>query len=145
MLVKTPVLLNSLSNKDIGSLYVYIPSKVSEFMRTIQVQKVKVVRKRRIYSFSETCPRWVKQIHQSKTEEMKFYDNTSILDLADFKYCIVGEAHGFNRDYTNRGTKDYCDNCYHQAIVLASILTEGPKKREHMVDIFVNHWNSRHA
>lgn len=114
-------------------------------MRTIQVQKVKVVRKRRIYSFSETCPRWVKHIHQAKTEEMKFYDKISILDLADFKHCIVGEAHGFNRDYTNRGTKDYCDNCYHQAIGLASILTEGPKKRENMVDIFVNHWNLCHA
>jgi len=145
MLVKTPVSLNRLSNKDILSLYVYILLYVSAFMRTIQVQKVKGARKRRIYSFSETCPRWYKYIHQQKTEKMQFYDKTMLLDLSEFKYCVVGEAHGFNRDYTNRGTKDYCDSCYHQAIGFANILTEGPKKRESIVDNFINHWNLCHA
>lgn len=118
---------------------------LSGTMRTIQVQKVKgKVRERKISSFIDIAPRWSKYIHQPKTQTMQFYDKTRNLDLSDFKCCVVGEAYGFSDKYTQRGTKDQCDSCYSQAINFANILMEGPKKRENMVNTFVNHWNLCH-
>lgn len=113
---------------------------VSEPMRTIQVQKVKV---RKIITFRDISPRWAKYIHQPKTQRMGFYDKNKSLDLSDFKCCIVGEAYGFNDKYAEHG-KDSCDSCYSQAVDFANFLMEGPSKRESMIDNFTNHWNLCH-
>jgi len=106
-------------------------------------------------TFEEICPIW----HKILTGQTNYTPDTSAIDIADHKYCIVGEAHGFkSRDDVYDGCEK-CDNFsyswtddndfYHhfQTDWCSSdvkILTESELANDPLVKDFVNHWNEEH-
>ena len=97
-------------------------------------------------TIQEICPQWAGIIPMiPKTERQEFYKNNQRLDISDCKYCVVGEAHGFNDDYSHSENKDFCYPCYSSAINFGYSLLLPQAEREGLVNTFVDHWNSTHV
>jgi hypothetical protein len=55
----------------------------------------------------EIIPKWSKKI-KSGNMNREFLKAPGMLDIEDFRFCVVGEANGFSDDY--RKTCDDCNN-----------------------------------
>lgn len=94
----------------------------------------------------EISPMWSRIIPLvPKTEQQEFYQKGKVLDISDARLCIVGEAHGFNRDYFESYTKDFCKECFAHSVEFGALLLDPPSKREAPIQAFVNHWNNNHT
>jgi len=93
----------------------------------------------------EIAPMWSKILPiLPKTNRQEFYTKGQILDISDCKFCVVGEAYGFNNDYCHNGSDDFCYPCYSCAINFGYALLLPQAEREGLVNTFVEHWNSTH-
>jgi hypothetical protein len=63
-----------------------------------------------------------------------------VLDMSSHKYCVVGNAHGFNDDYCNPGSPDYCLDCK----IFSLRFNTDPKEMHALKVKFMDHWNSFH-
>jgi hypothetical protein len=64
------------------------------------------------------------------------------LDLSNHSYCIVGEAHGFNDDYTR-----HCTKCDRFSSILYQTLSDDPgdnTRFSNKLNGFVTHFESEH-
>lgn len=93
----------------------------------------------------EISPKWARILPLiPKTKQQEFYYNQK-LDISDCKYCVVGEAYGFNDDYSHNGSDKFCYPCYSSAINFGYALLLPQVEREGLVNTFVDHWNSTHV
>lgn len=94
----------------------------------------------------EISPIWARIIPLiPKTEQQEFYQRGKVLDISDAKSCVVGEAHGFNRDYFESDKEDFCRECFAHSVEFGAILLDPPTKREAPIQAFVDHWNQAHV
>ncbi len=93
----------------------------------------------------EISPQWAQILPLiAKTDKSEFYRNGGKLDIADCRFCVVGEAYGFKDDYAHSNKKDFCYDCFSCAINLGYSLLLPPREREGLTNTFVDHWNSTH-
>ena len=112
--------------------------------RLVQQRKTQKTTSRRL-TIHEISPQWARLLPIiPKTEEQQFYRDGKVLDISEAKWCIVGEAHGFNRDYFEYDSKDFCRECFAHSVEFGRILLDSPAKRQEPIQSFVNHWNNRH-
>ena len=118
------------------------------------MKQITIVRKKRTVkrkankelSIHEIAPLWSKILPIiPKTERQEFYTNNQKLDITDCKYCVVGEAYGFNDDYSNFGKDNFCYDCYSCAVNFGYNLLLSQAEREGFVNNFVEHWNQSHV
>jgi len=60
----------------------------------------------------EFIPLWseqVKELEKKSENEVRNIMKKSGLDITIMEYCVVGESHFFNKDYSN---KNFCKKCY---------------------------------
>ena len=100
-------------------------------MSTIQIQRKKQL------TFENICPQWSVAVPEYLTK--MWFVNHSYLDISNSKYCIVGEAHGFNTDYTDSTSTQYCKTCSKFSDAFCYI--EGLQENK---EAFVQHWNTKH-
>ena len=82
-------------------------------------------------TFEQLCPDWAKTIKQCG------YIPISISSgIYQYKYCIVGEAHGWSKDYK-------CDSCMTFADRFAC--TSLRASHDFLIDKFVEHFNECHV
>ena len=94
----------------------------------------------------EIAPLWSKILPIiPKTERQEFYTNNQRLDISDCRFCVVGEAYGFNDDYSNFGKDSFCYDCYASAVNFGYNLLLSQAEREGFVNNFVEHWNQSHV
>jgi len=121
-----------------------MPSKGMKQMTKLRT-KAKRTNAKEALTIHEIAPIWSRLIPIiPKTEQQEFYKNGKQLDISEAKLCIVGEAHGFNRDYFESDSKDFCRDCFAHSVEFGAILLDPPSKREPQVQAFVNHWNTCH-
>ena len=114
-----------------------------------------LVQQKKTLTFEEICPTWYKIL----TGKTNYTPDTSAINIADHKYCVVGEAHGFkSRDDQYNGCKKCAkfsysltndNDFYHhfQTEYMSDdikILTESELANDPLVKDFVNHWNEVH-
>lgn len=63
-----------------------------------------------------------------------------MLDITSHKYCVVGEAHRFNDDYTNPKSTKYCLDCK----IFSLRFNTGSTEIEKLKDKFFDHWKTTH-
>jgi hypothetical protein len=106
-------------------------------MSTIQEQKKKQL------TFEEICPLWSKKI-KYKTSL------ANILDISNYKYCIVGEAHGFTMNYSDQTDPNMCTECFQFSNGLCTGCFQfsnglcGMNDLETKIANFTQHWNEVH-
>jgi len=95
----------------------------------------------------EIAPMWSKILPMlPKTDKQEFYTKGGqILDISDCKFCVVGEAYGFNDDYCHNSNKEFCYDCYACAVNFGYNLLLPQCEREGFVNTFVDHWNACHV
>jgi len=108
------------------------------------VQQKTVIKRLTIHEIS---PQWARLLPLiPETEEQQFYRNGIVLDISNPKFCVVGEAYGFNGDYMNCMNKEsFCRGCHSHSINFASSLMVKPSERKELVRSFVRHWNNVHV
>ena len=115
-------------------------------MKQVTTLRKKAKHAKKELSIHEIAPLWSKILPiLPKTERQEFYTNNKRLDISDCKYCIVGEAYGFNDSYSHNGNDDFCYPCYACAVNFGYNLLLSQAEREGFVDTFVDHWNESHA
>ncbi len=100
-------------------------------MSTIQIQKKKQL------TFEEICPEWSEALPEVIHTHM-FWKHGK-LDIADSRYCVVGEAHGFTNEYWQPTSKKYCQECDEFSSDFCD-----PAILEDAKILFTNHWNEVH-
>ena len=100
-------------------------------MSTIQEQKKKQL------TFEEICPEWSQAIQYYRKQD--WTGELGKLNIASHKCCIIGEAHGFDRNYIFRDRPEYCKDCDDFAILFCSERDFNEHKQD-----FVDHWNEVH-
>ena len=88
------------------------------------------------------APRWYSEM---QTEENPFafvmLPSKEVLDIGDFRMCIVGEAHGFDDEYRNN-----CSRCYGYSSRLGRHARKGNVDRfVYNVNKFVDHYMNVHC
>lgn len=78
------------------------------------------------------------------TPKKRFRKGRRILDITDCKRCVVGEAYGFEDNYSTPDSNNYCGECNDFAIDFGSILETEPEVRIRMLQLFADHWNKYH-
>lgn len=96
-------------------------------------------------TFEQICKKWgvILDVNKLDSQLIKAYVSDPQLDIGDPRFCVVGEAHGFNDDYFKWNNDGGCRECcgYSQAFynnILDIDTTQGLKIG------FTNHWNQRH-
>lgn len=111
-----------------------------------------------VLEFEDVAPRWNKFIqdaiqktknivglHERNSTFWKELTNTEEgieLDISAHKFCLVGEAHGFNDEYLNAG-KDPCSKCCTFAIY-AIRARSSPRRMITFQEKFMKHYNEAH-
>jgi hypothetical protein len=102
--------------------------------------------RRQKLSIQEISPEWAILLARlPQTEEHQYYIRGQKLDISDCKYCVVGEAYGFDDSYQDFNSGTHCHACYYYSVDFGHALTDSPEIRELMIDDFVDHWNTKHA
>jgi len=114
---------------------------MSQALEQLQEQKQK-----HKLSFEQICPRWSKVVHKVKyTDKIRFRISGKMLNLHDFKCCLVGEAWGFTDDYDLSKTKGGCKKCSKTSAEFGSLLRCNSEERKELIDAFVDHFNRVHV
>ena len=107
-----------------------------------------LVQIKKLLTFEEICPMWFTALTGGPKSE--------ILDWVSFKYCIVGEAHGFDRSYMTDSSKT-CLECFQfsgglpfTGMTILNLLMRYDWSREELenhpvVKDFVRHFNECHV
>ena len=66
---------------------------------------------RKLLTFAEICPGWIKALPIFLNQGIEESGIVGDLNMGSHKYCIVGEAHGFNMNYLYEGDPNYCEDC----------------------------------
>ena len=120
-----------------------------------QLPKIKL-QKAVVLEFEDVAPRWnkmLKNMHKrfSKQgsvyeEQRKKYEQKYGVSLTSHKSCLVGEAHGFSREYTDPSSKDWCIPCSEFATMPAinAVFDASGKRLETWKQNFMKHYNEAH-
>ena len=117
-------------------------------MKQVTILRKKANRKhaKKELSIHEISPEWAILLGRlPKTDNHEYYIRGQKLDIQDCKYCVVGEAYGFDDSYQDWNGEKYCTECYHHSVDFGRALTDDPVMRGFMIDNFVDHWNKEHA
>ena len=87
----------------------------------------KLIQLKKQLTFEEICPQWTQKLHDA---DLSF--------IGDFRHCIVGEAHGFNPDYSYSSINSFCQECFDYSFDFGG-------KDLSQIDNFVAHWNEKHV
>ena len=111
-------------------------------MSQIQIQKP--------LTFEQICPLWFTALTGG--------GKSQILNWADFRHCMVGEAYGFDKSYINPTSSLFCkacagfaglNGCMEDKRTLLEILRHEwiskELNNEPTVQEFVKHWNECHV
>ena len=97
-------------------------------------------------TFEEIAPLWAAKLKDDfKNIKEKCRRGDQELDMTVYECCIVGEAHGFNEDYTSTFSFHRCRMCKDFAKRfddISDILNE--EQYEIAKEQFVKHWNEKH-
>ena len=97
-------------------------------------------------SIHEIAPNWSRVLPLTPvTEQQEFYKANIKLDISDAKWCIVGEAYGFEEKYFDSNNKEFCRDCFSHSVNFGALLMEKPVNREQPLNAFVEHWNNTHV
>jgi len=109
--------------------------------QTLQPQEMRQTHSTQVrFLLSQVAPLWTSVLAQlSKSDRVCFLVKGKRLDISRCNACVVGEAHGFDKDYSG------CDECYQSSIEFATLLRMAPKARLEPLTKFVNHFNKEHA
>lgn len=103
-------------------------------------------------TLKQIAPRWWRFIQKHGIE--KIYDagrmtrtysigrGIPLLSIGSSANCIMGEAYGFNSDYTLPGSGKFCSECEHLSIDLC---THSPEEFMPVVERLEDHWNEEHV
>jgi hypothetical protein len=101
-------------------------------MSTIQVEQ----QKKKQLTIEDISPRWAKVI----TSKRKWSKTKDGLNIKDFKCCVVGEAHGFRKNYIWESDPEYCEECEGISSEFAYV-----RYWDETTPEFVQHWNEKHT
>lgn len=97
-------------------------------------------------SIHEIAPLWSRIIPLiPNTEQQQFYKKGKVLDISEAKWCIVGEAHGFKKDYFEADNEEFCRDCFAHSVEFGALLLDRPSQRRESIQNFVDHWNTTHV
>ena len=98
-----------------------------------------------IFSILEKdCPVWFNRL--TNIEAMMFYSFEENYELMnDYRYCIVGEFHKNNSDYSKPAyNRAYCSTCTEYAEdLLAAFESEDRSLLFEYISKFLNHWKRK--
>ena len=89
----------------------------------------KLIQIKKQLTFEEICPYWAKELRRGTASKGL---------LNNFTQCIVGEAHGFNSDYSYASLNSFCQECFDYSFDFGG-------KDLSQIDNFVAHWNEKHV
>ena len=76
-------------------------------------------------NFEKICPMW----------------SQGRLDMRSHQYCIVGGAYGFNDNYCNPESAEYCLDCK----IFSLRFNTDSRNISSLKDKFIHHWNTVHV
>ena len=71
----------------------------------------------------QIIPKWEKKIRK-ENYNAEFGKAPVVYSLADFRFCVVGEAHGLNDDYMKK-----CDICWKFSYIIGTVFEKAKMKR----------------
>jgi len=115
--------------------------QISQSGTTLQPQEMQQTHSTQVhFLLSQVAPLWTSVLAQlPKSDRIRFLVKGKTIDISRCNSCVVGEAHGFDKDYSG------CDECYQASIEFATLLRMSPKARLEPLTRFVNHFNKKHA